>query len=88
MPKENFIDFEGDTPCDTQAAASFLGVTPAFMVQRRHRGQPPEFLKLGRAVRYLPSVLGQFREDCRVVPGGDTSVIPAERQAAPAGGAQ
>jgi len=80
MIAENIMQ---DRPVDTRKAANFLGVTEAFMIQRRHRGQPPEFLRIGRAVRYLPSTLAAYREECLVRPTNNPE--PAMR-AVPAGG--
>ena len=68
MTETMTIDFDTDMPCKTPAAANFLGITEASMIQRRRRGQPPEFLKIGRAVRYLPSKLARYRDECQVKP--------------------
>jgi predicted DNA-binding transcriptional regulator AlpA len=37
-----------------------LGLTVACLRAWRHRGQGPRFLRLGRAVRYLPADLEDF----------------------------
>lgn len=38
-------------------AATHLGVTEAALAQMRWRGDGPDYVKHGRAVRYLPSAI-------------------------------
>jgi predicted DNA-binding transcriptional regulator AlpA len=40
--------------------SDLLGLSVATLRAWRHRGQGPRFLRLGRAVRYLPSDLEDF----------------------------
>ncbi len=40
--------------------AGLLGLSVATLRAWRHRGQGPRFLRLGRAVRYLPADLETF----------------------------
>lgn len=40
--------------------AELLGLSAATLRAWRHRGQGPRFLRLGRAVRYLPADLEHF----------------------------
>lgn len=50
-----------------------LGLSVATLRAWRHRGQGPRFLRLGRAVRYLPADLEEFVRVSTV----DASVEPA-----------
>ena len=47
-------------------AADQLGLSVATLRAWRHRGTGPQFVRFGRAVRYLPSDLDQFIDGCRV----------------------
>lgn len=49
--------------------AYLLGLSVATLRAWRHRGQGPRFLRLGRAVRYLPADLETFVR-ASVVEGG------------------
>lgn len=49
--------------------AGLLGLSVATLRAWRHRGQGPRFLRLGRAVRYLPADLETFVR-ASVVEGG------------------
>ena len=40
--------------------STLLGLSVATLRAWRHRGQGPRFLRLGRAVRYLPADLERF----------------------------
>jgi len=40
--------------------SDLLGLSVATLRAWRHRGQGPRFLRLGRAVRYLPADLEEF----------------------------
>ncbi len=55
-----------ERPLDTPAAAAFLGLSEDNLIQRRVRRRPPEYLKIGKSVRYLLSDLREFRDACRV----------------------
>jgi hypothetical protein len=48
---------------DERAAAAALGVRVATMRAWRLNGRGPTFVKIGRLVRYKPSVLAQFVAD-------------------------
>ncbi len=45
---------------DERAAAERLGVKPSTLRAWRQRGQGPAFVRLGRAIRYLPQDLAAF----------------------------
>ncbi len=57
---------ERDHAADTTRAlterevADMLGLSVATLRAWRHRGKGPRFLRLGRAVRYLPSDVADF----------------------------
>ncbi len=51
-------------------AAVFVGLSVHTLRSRRFRGLPPEFLKLGKSVRYEAEALRRFLESCRVRLGG------------------
>ncbi len=55
--------------------AELLGLSVATLRAWRHRGHGPRFLRLGRAVRYLPSDLENFVRasvvDARSEPASD-----------------
>ncbi len=70
MIAENIMQ---DRPVDTRKAAEFLGVTESTLIQRRFRRMPPEYLKIGKCVRYLPSKLIEYRERCQVKPACDAA---------------
>jgi predicted DNA-binding transcriptional regulator AlpA len=57
MPLEDVLDEPLLT--DVQAAKA-MGVTPETMAVWRCRGDGPEFVKLGRAVRYTRSAIRKF----------------------------
>lgn len=50
----------------TQQAATYLGLAVSTLNKWRCHGGGPEFLKLGRSVRYLQSDLDAFLEARRV----------------------
>jgi hypothetical protein len=47
-------------------AARILGLSVHTLRARRFKGLPPEYLKLGKAVRYQREALERFLESCRV----------------------
>jgi len=47
-------------------AAEYLGLSVYTLQQWRFRGQKPDYLKLGKAVRYREADLEAFIESCRV----------------------
>lgn len=46
-------------------AARVLGISVLTLRRWRWAGRPPEFLKIGSAVRYDPAVLASFVDSCR-----------------------
>ncbi len=54
--------------------ADLLGLSVATLRAWRHRGQGPRFLRLGRAVRYLPADLADFVR-ASAVDAGTESVV-------------
>ena len=53
--------------------SDLLGLSVATLRAWRHRGQGPRFLRLGRAVRYLPADLEDFVRASAVDAGTDSS---------------
>jgi predicted DNA-binding transcriptional regulator AlpA len=49
-----------DRLLDTHQSAEIIGCTPAWLEQLRSKGGGPEFIKLGRIVRYKSSALEQW----------------------------
>lgn len=49
-------------------AAKMLGLSPRTLQKYRQECGPPKYIKIGRAVRYLPEDLKQFLKDNRVTP--------------------
>jgi len=47
-------------------AARILGLSVHTLRARRFKGRPPEYLKLGKSVRYEREALERFLEACRV----------------------
>jgi predicted DNA-binding transcriptional regulator AlpA len=41
-------------------AAKLLNLSTSWLAKARRRGEGPDFVKIGRAVRYPPSALGKF----------------------------
>ena len=52
------------TLLNTEEAAKRLGLSPRTLERYRVSGEGPEFLKLGRAVRYAVSKLNRWLERC------------------------
>jgi hypothetical protein len=59
-------------PMTERAAAGRLGLTAATLRAWRHQGRGPAFVRLGRAVRYLPADLNDYLRANRQRPS-DTS---------------
>ncbi len=53
--------------------SDLLGLSVATLRAWRHRGQGPRFLRLGRAVRYLPADLEHFVRASAVDAGSESS---------------
>jgi predicted DNA-binding transcriptional regulator AlpA len=51
-------------------AAALVGLSVHTLRARRFKGLEPEFLKLGRSVRYEREALERFLESCKVRVGG------------------
>jgi len=49
-------------------AAGRLGLSVAALRQWRHLGRGPNFMRFGRAVRYLPSDLSEFIRKSTITP--------------------
>jgi predicted DNA-binding transcriptional regulator AlpA len=47
-------------------AARILGLAVSTLQQRRFQGRQPNYLKIGRAVRYRLSDLQEFMDSCQV----------------------
>jgi predicted DNA-binding transcriptional regulator AlpA len=56
--------------------ADMLGLSVATLRAWRHRGQGPRFLRLGRAVRYLPADLEDFVRASAIDAGAEPSSDP------------
>lgn len=52
-------------------AALFLGLALRTLQNRRWRGLPPRFMRLGRAIRYRLSDLQDYMDACLVEPRKD-----------------
>ena len=61
-----------DAAMNETEAAERLGLSVATLRAWRHRGKGPRFVRLGRAVRYLPTDVAEFIRDCAV----DTRPVP------------
>jgi predicted DNA-binding transcriptional regulator AlpA len=51
---------EIDPLLEPEAAAKFLNVSTSWLAKARVKGTGPEFVKIGRAVRYAHSSLRKF----------------------------
>jgi predicted DNA-binding transcriptional regulator AlpA len=60
-------------------AAAYLGVSPTTLNNWRARRQPPVWVKLGKAVRYLKSDLDAFLLESRIDPTVDHALSDAAR---------
>lgn len=58
-----YAEATGQPLLSEEQAADYLGVTPACLRQRRHREQPPSYIRISsRCVRYRPEDLEEFLE--------------------------
>ena len=64
---ENSVFGKGEA-VDEKMAAKITGLSVRTLQARRYFGQPPKFLKLGRAVRYRVSDLEDYLDSCKVEP--------------------
>ena len=60
---------------DEKEAAFRLGLKVATLRRWRWAGKPPNFLKIGSAVRYDPEVLAAFREACQRTSTSDVGKV-------------
>lgn len=49
-------------------AADFTGLAAQTLANKRFKGLPPAYCKIGRAIRYSTSDLIKFMESCKVLP--------------------
>lgn len=70
------VNIRTDRALTEREVSDLLGLSVATLRAWRHRGQGPRFLRLGRAVRYLPSDL----EDFVRVSAVDASTKPSPHQ--------
>ena len=54
-----------DRPISTKAAAKYCGLGKSTLEKKRISGEGPEFLKISRSVRYLPSDLDRWLAEHR-----------------------
>ena len=48
---------------NTQQAAAYLGLSPHTLNQWRYQGRGPQFLRMGRAIRYPKGALDTYMEN-------------------------
>ena len=71
---------EQPTLLTTEQAAKRLGLSPRTLERYRVSGKGPEFLKIGRWVRYTASKLNRWLEGCkRRSTSDDGSALRGER---------
>jgi len=58
--QDDTVENASGVPLNESQVAERLGLSVATLRAWRHRGTGPRFLRLGRAVRYLPSDLDEF----------------------------
>lgn len=49
-------------------AAEFIGLAAQTLANKRFKGLPPAYCKIGKAIRYSMSDLIKFMESCKVLP--------------------
>ena len=52
----------------TKQAAEFIKLAPQTLANKRSKGLPPPYCKLGKAIRYSMSDLVDFMENCKILP--------------------
>lgn len=62
---------------DTAAAAAYLDTAPSTLMKHRVIGGGPEFVRIGRLVKYRQSALERFIEAGRRRTTSDTEPLPA-----------
>jgi len=69
-------------PMTERIAAARLGLTAATLRAWRHQGRGPAFVRLGRAVRYLPDDLNEYlRANRRGPSNGSGPETPSSTEA-------
>lgn len=58
--RDDTVENASGVPLNESQVAERLGLSVATLRAWRHRGTGPTFLRLGRAVRYLPSDVDEF----------------------------
>jgi len=53
---------------NAKGAGKFIGLAPQTLANKRSKGLPPAYCKIGRAIRYSTSDLIKFMESCKVLP--------------------
>lgn len=48
-------------------AAKYLGISPRTLQKYRYNREPPTYIKMGRAIRYLKSDLDSFLKEKRIL---------------------
>jgi hypothetical protein len=71
MLTSNVDDLRAGEPITERVAAGRLGLKVATLRAWRLQGRGPTYVRLGRAVRYLPSDLDEFLQANRHQPQGE-----------------
>lgn len=53
----------------TRETAEFLGITERALVRRRQRGTGPDYVRVGRSIRYAPRDVGAWVQANTCRPG-------------------
>lgn len=53
----------------TKETAAFLGISERALIRRRQRGTGPDFITMGRTIRYAPRDVGRWLEAQTRTPG-------------------
>jgi hypothetical protein len=56
------------SPLKEPEAAGYIGMSVSFLRKQRREGKPPEYVRLGRGVRYTTTALDALLENARVEP--------------------
>ena len=65
-------------PLTELEAAARLGLKVATLRAWRHQGRGPAYVRLGRAIRYLPTDIDEFLQSNRQVPVGSRRTVSIE----------
>jgi predicted DNA-binding transcriptional regulator AlpA len=55
---------QDDVLLDTGPAAEFIGASIPTLVRWRQNGEGPDYIKIGRLVKYRKSALERFLDEC------------------------